>query len=80
MNWLKNIIVVVTAGLPLIFIGFDNYVRVINPGGYTVGIGVVYLLFLIAQIGMSVVSAVAYEAIAVALCSLFVMVCIGFYI
>lgn len=44
------------------------------------GIGVVYLLFLVMQIGMSAFSAVAYEALAVALCSLIVMVGIGIFL
>ena len=42
------------------------------------GAGFVFLLFLVVQIGMSVVSAVAYDAIAIALCSIGVMMAIAF--
>ena len=51
---------------------------VLRRGGYNMGIGFVFLLFLVVQIGMSVVSAVAYNAIAIALCSIGVMMAIGF--
>ena len=78
MNWIKRTILTLTAGLPLCFIAFSYYVKTNNPDGYNMGVGVVYLLFMVVQIGLSVVSAVAYNAIAIALCSIGVMMAIGF--
>ena len=71
-------ILTLTACLPLCFIALSYYVKTNNPGGYNMGIVFVFLLFLVVQIGMSVVSAVAYNAIAIALCSIGVMMAIGF--
>ena len=78
MNWIKRTILTLTAGLPLCFIAFSYYVKTNNPGAYSMGAGFVFLLFLVVQIGMSVVSAVAYDAIAIALCSIGVMMAIAF--
>ena len=79
MNWIKNIILIVTAGFPLAFFAYSNYVENVNPGGYSMGIGFVYILFLVIQIVLSMFSSFAYDAVAIGLCSLLLMVAIGIF-
>ena len=80
MNWIKNIILIVTAGFPLAFFGFSHYVENVNPGGYLMGIGFTYLLFLVIQVGLSMISSFVYDAVPIGLCSLLLMVAIGMFL
>ena len=50
-------LVALTMVWPLIFVVYALYGKLVNPGGYAMGIGFVYLFALVAQIAFSILTA-----------------------
>lgn len=64
--------------MPLAFMLFAQYVKAGDLGVYTMGIGFVYFFALFLQIVFSVLSAVVFKAVALALVSFCLMLVIPF--